>query len=102
MSKILSDYITKHREEIGDNMPVPEIVCKDGLRMSVQAHHGAYSTPRENKGPWAKFEVGFPSERVEELMPFAEDAERPTETVYGYVPGEIIEAVIAKHGGIAD
>ena len=35
-------------------------------------------------------------------MPYAEDRERPTDTVYGYVPVEIVERVIEKHGGIKE
>jgi len=32
-------------------------------------------------------------------MPFAEQEEHPTDTVYGYVPVSIVDEVIAKHGG---
>ncbi len=45
-------------------------------------------------------EVGFPSEVEELLLPFAENKENPTETVYPCVPVTIIEQVIQKHGGI--
>lgn len=80
---------------------VDRMVCKDGFSLSVQAGYGKYSSPREDMFPeYDKFEVGYPSEREELLMPFVEDEDRPTETVYGYVPGEIIDAVIAKHGGL--
>jgi hypothetical protein len=33
-------------------------------------------------------------------MPYAEDAERPADTVYGYVPYEVVMEVIQKHGGV--
>ena len=33
-------------------------------------------------------------------MPHVEDASKPTDTVYGYVPIEVIEQVITKHGGL--
>jgi len=44
--------------------------------------------------------VGFPSMDEPLLMPYAEDASRPTCTVYGWVPAQVIAEVIAKHGGI--
>lgn len=80
--------------------PVPPIVCRDGFMMSVQADRWTYCTPRDDDGPWTAAEVGFPSEREELLMPHAEDPERPTNTVYGYVPVETVLAVIEKHGGV--
>ena len=30
-------------------------------------------------------------------MPYAEDKDRPTKTVYSFVPKKVVEAVIAKH-----
>ena len=75
------------------------IECVDGFRMSVQASKSHYCTPRDNFGPYSKVEVGFPSERIEEFMPFAEEADSPTDTVYGWVPIEIVEQVIESHGG---
>ena len=75
------------------------IKCVDGFSMSVQASKSHYCTPRDNFGPYSKVEVGFPSERVEEFMPFAEDANSPTNTVYAWVPIEIVEQVIESHGG---
>lgn len=81
----------------------PRMTCADGFSMSAQGHAGAYSQPRDD---WAddyrEVEVGFPSEREDLLMPFVEDESRPTQTVYGYVPIDIVEAVIAKHGGMAE
>jgi len=77
----------------------PQIICADGLSMSVQASKYHYCTPRDDFGPYSKVEVGFPSERIEEFMPFAEDSDRPTDTVYALVPIEIVEQVIEAHGG---
>lgn len=45
-------------------------------------------------------EVGYPSSVADALMPYAEDPETPTRTVYAYVPVHIVDAVIAAHGGI--
>ena len=78
----------------------PRTVCSDGFSMSIQASRFHYCTPRENKGPWTAFEVGFPSHGDNLLIPYAEDPERPTETVYGWVPAEIVAQVILNHGGL--
>lgn len=86
----------------GDFVPLsPPVVCNDGFSLSVQAGQYLYSAPRTDYAKYyTEVEVGFPSEREELLIPYAEDASKPTETVYGYVPIEVIEAVIEKHGGI--
>ena len=82
--------------------PHPRVICADGFSMSVQAGEHLYCTPRINllDGNYAAVEVGFPSAFEEALMPFAEDAGTPTGTVYRDVPVEIVEAVIAAHGGL--
>jgi hypothetical protein len=78
-----------------------EIVCKDGFTMSVQANEGAYCSPRINDaGKYTSVEVGFPSQPESLLMEWADDPEKPTNTVYGYVPVSRISLVCAKHGGI--
>jgi len=79
--------------------PAPRIRCRDGFIMSVQVSKCHYCTPRNNIGPWTHVEVGFPSQKEDLLMEYAEDPDHPTETVYGYVPVEIVMAVIEKHGG---
>ena len=76
------------------------VMCADGFSMSVQASSTAYSEPRDNIGPYTKAEVGFPSQPEEMLLKYAEDPDKPTETVYGWVPRQIIINVVAKHGGI--
>jgi hypothetical protein len=76
------------------------ITCADGLSFSAQANEGAYCSPRDGVGPWVSVEIGFPSVVVEELMQYAENPEDPTGTVYGWVPVEVVESVIEKHGGL--
>ena len=78
----------------------PAIYCKDGFKMSVQGGDGMYCSPRAEVDKYDSMEVGFPSERVELLMEYAEDSDKPTETVYGWVPVGIIQKVINLHGGI--
>jgi hypothetical protein len=81
---------------------VPRIVCADGFVMSVQASHMHYCKPRNDDGPYTHFEVGYPSQACDKLMPYAEDPNNPTDTVYGMVPRAVIEAVVAQHGGVID
>ena len=76
------------------------VCCADGFEMSVQANVSAYCSPRENSGKYELVEVGFPSVVEPMLMPYVEDRGKPTETVYGYVPVEVVTNVLAKHGGI--
>lgn len=66
----------------------------------MQASEFHYATPRDNKGPYTAVEVGFPSQEEPDLMNYAEDASKPTKTVYGYVPFKLVLAVIEKHGGM--
>ena len=82
------------------NVRRPRVICADGFTVSVQAGRGMYSTPREDADRYDAVELGYPSEADEQLMPYAETPERPTDTVYGYVPVELVDSVMEKHGGI--
>ncbi len=80
-----------------------QVVCADGFSMSVQAHDGAYCSPRiDNAESYDEVEVGFPSSVEPLLMEWCEDKEDPTGTVYGYVPTQVVVNVIAKHGGMVE
>lgn len=95
-----SDYLVGAGYRIANHLP--RIVCSDGFSLSVQAGALLYSTPREDAGPWSHVEVGYPSERPEpwaEWERYVETPDRPTDTVYGYVPLVLVEALIASHGG---
>ena len=78
------------------------VECKDGFKMSVQASEISYCTPRKNgiAMNYTSVEVGFPTEKEDLLMPYVEDGDRPTETVYAYVPASVIIDVIENHGGM--
>ena len=79
------------------------VICADGFEMSVQAHATAYCSPRmDDADKYTSVEIGFPSEREPLLIDFAEEVNKPTETVYGYVPVQTVTNVIAKHGGIVE
>ena len=93
--------ITEHISGLRAHSMNPWVTCADGFAMSVQAGEDNYCAPRVNAAPtYHKVEVGFPSEADPRLAPYAEDPSKPTDTVYGYVPREVVEAVIASHGGV--
>ena len=76
------------------------VECADGFSMSVQASEGHYCSPRNNGAiAYESVEIGFPSAAEPLLAEYAEEPDKPTETVYGWVPADIVKAVIAKHGG---
>ena len=79
------------------------VFCKDGFRMSIQAHDTAYCDPRRTDADrYTAVEIGFPNEREEMILEYAEDQAAPTDTVYAYVPSSLVSLVIAKHGGVVE
>ena len=105
----------------------PRIVCNDGFSVSVQASECTYCHPRytqwqnedgwqvingeywlssetprnfetDHYTPYESVELGYPSEEDELINEYAEGDDY-TGTVYGYVPVDIVEKLIEKHGG---
>ena len=79
---------------------VPRIKCAAGFSMSVQASMFHYCEPQDDCGPWSEVEIGYPSAEESMLLPYAEEPEKPTDTVYGYVPFGTVADIIQKHGGL--
>ena len=85
---------------------LPQIVCVDGFKMSVQVGFSLYSTPKKVAKRYSAVEIGFPSEDEPLIEEYAESYYDPdvdfkyTETVYPYVPVKIVNKVLKKHGGI--
>jgi len=82
---------------------LPQIVCVDGFKMSVQVGFSLYSTPKKVAKRYSAVEIGFPSEHeplIEEFAERVEDVTDYTDTVYPYVPVKIVDKVLKKHGGI--
>lgn len=105
----LQGFLMKHRDEQSDDVQqdtsfprAPRIKCADGFSMSVQASHGAYCRPRTNLAKWESVEVGFPSDAPESFIDYAEDPGSPTDTVYGYVPVDLVIEEINRHGGVSE
>ncbi len=81
---------------------VRAVVCADGTTLSVQASSTHYCSPRDDDGPWSAVEIGFPSRKLEALMPFAQDYNDPTDTIYCNVPMTVLAAVVDECGGFAE
>ena len=80
----------------------PRIHCADGFSVSVQASQYHYCRPRiDSAEKYNAVELGYPSAADDLITDYAEDNDY-TDTVYGYVPVEIVDRLIEKHGGIAD
>ena len=47
-----------------------------------------------------EFEIGFPSQKESLIMRYCEDESKPTDTVYAFVPFNVVNDVLEKHGGI--
>lgn len=81
----------------------PAVKCKDGFTVSIQGGtHFHYCEPREKRNVYESVELGFPSKEDEIINYYAENSEDYTGTVYGYVPIDVVENLIEKHGGIVD
>lgn len=79
----------------------PRLYCNDGYSISVQASEFHYCSPRLNGlQDYKSVELGYPSAEDELINEYAEDVLDCTDTVYGYVPIEVVEKLIEKHGGI--
>ena len=79
----------------------PRICCKDGFSISVQGGtEFHYCIPRKHCNQYDEVELGFPSAADPLLEDYAEDPSDPTGTVYDYVPIEVVESLVEKHGGM--
>ena len=78
--------------------------CADGFTLSIQARESSYCTPRDNVGPYTHVECGFPSKPplTKEFLSYAElcGTDDPCETVYPYVPSDVVQAELDAHGGM--
>lgn len=101
-----NEYIKKtyNTSNLGDYHPFlrSRVQCNDGFSISIQASLCHYCEPRRTfEGPYTEVELGYPSCSEELLIPYMEDdCCEPENTVYPYVPVEVVDKVIKKHGGI--
>jgi hypothetical protein len=79
------------------------ITCNDGTTLSVQASETHYCQPRSDIGPYLSVEIGFPSVAPRgRLLEHIDGGDiDPTDTVYGYVPWDVVrEYIFDEHDGI--
>ena len=88
-----------------DGFKRPKVVMGDGVSMNVQASAFHYCEPRRSGlEAYESYEVGYPSEVIEQLREYAETpVEKDVEllqSIYPFVPAEIISQIVMEHGGI--
>ena len=80
----------------------PRVHCADGFSVPVQASQYHYCRPSiDSAEKYNAVELGYPSAADDLITDYAE-YNTYTDTVYGYVPVEIVDKLIEKHGGIVD
>ena len=72
------------------------VTTTSGTRLSVQASHFHYCLPRDDVGPYTRVEVMHPD------APEKWTEYNDWETVYAYVPIEVVAAEIDRLGGFAE
>ena len=101
-------FIGKYHHEnpkMSTQMTKP-LLLANGVVLSVQASQYHYSLPRQNAPVpdydfYESFELGFPTEKLpEEFTEYAEDCDHLTDTVYAYVPKELLQKYIDSVGGV--
>jgi len=109
INKYIKENASSKSTDLDGWQVCPMIHCNDGFSFSVQASEYHYSVPRKAKAfHYKAVEVGFPSKKESLLVDFVEpsfqDGEkiRWTKTVYPYVPVEVVNNIILKHGGIKE
>jgi hypothetical protein len=81
------------------------LLLADGTSLSIQAGLHHYCSPKKNCSSgdynfYDSFEIGFPSRVIPELLEYAQEPDNPTETVYPYVPKDLIRGIITNTGGV--
>lgn len=103
VKEFLATTIKSHKYLFSDEMIQenrPRLYCNDGYSISVQASSFHYCRPQlDGVQNYESVELGFPSKEDELINEYAEGDDY-TKTVYGYVPIEVVERLIEKHGGI--
>lgn len=82
------------------------VICADGMRVSIQASGMTYCKPRatySDVAAYSAFEVGFPTvpdEALREYSVHGKDTGDLTNSIFAYVPREVVERMVERHGGI--
>ena len=79
------------------------VVCKDGYSISIQAHEGAYCSPRQDVAEcYSLVELGYPNQSDSLIDHLAETPDKPKKTIYGYVDVNTVYLLLTKHKGIIE
>lgn len=80
------------------------VTCKDGFTFSCLAGEHYKSSPDYDYecGDYQEWELGYPSQPDNIIMPYIWDINNPTRTIYEYVPTEVVNQLIEKHNGLED
>lgn len=83
-----------------------KVVCKDGFSISIQASENHYCIPKVD-GAYIEYknvELGYPSDDESLIEEYSEGMEDTslTQSVYPYVPAEIVKKMLDKHGGMVE
>ena len=101
MSEITLQEFMNDKDIVAGDYQRAHAKCADGFTVSIQASCWHYSEPRQTfSDKFDSLELGFPTERDELIMPYAQSPESPTEIVYPYVPWDVVEKMVEKHGNI--
>lgn len=94
----IAEWLTMTYEETKYKGFVREhLVCIDGFRISVQASGWHYCSPRmslENGEEYTTLELGFANMKDELIEEYRSGP------IYPYVPVDVVDKLIEKHGGI--
>lgn len=99
-------YKSSELEQARQHIIMNKIECNDGFRVSVQASFSHYCSPRKtlrskHTNYYKEYELGFPSESDDLLEKYKEvEDDEQTNTIFPYVPKEVVDKLIEKHGGI--
>ena len=107
VNKFLRGTLKQHKYALDGSIMIqdirPRVKCKDGFKISIQASEGHYCSPSvDGDVIYNEVELGYPNMEDELIAEYAEDPDKLTDTVYGWVPVDIVNKLIEKHGGIVE
>ncbi len=97
-------FLKKHYKPniLGLYMPRPRVKCADGYTVSIQAGSGSNVRcwPHEDTNHFSHVQLDTPSCQDKELIPYRMEPDDENEIFFFFVPVEVVDRVLKKHGGI--
>jgi hypothetical protein len=102
MKDYVNEYLAERKQREGSTA-VRAMHFKRGGAMSVQASASHYCSPRNDTGPYTSVEVLVMSPRLKVPKSFGKPNEKfdNGERLWGFLSVEVVNAEIARRGGIA-